>query len=228
MEEAALGESVERHLSSDEAITQWTHDPDLLNPEAGDMLVATQVTKEEVETVKLQNVIPPIRFESGVADIPPRYVESLRKVLDGMRERRNVRLHLVGHADDQALSDALARRYGDNAGLSRERAGEVAEFLQARLNLASRSRFHMSGPAIRKPIATNATAEGRALNRRVEVEVWYDETRRTRGRRTGAAQGELPAHQGVPHGNGLQDALHGGPLAARARQESRAAAAFQG
>src|SRR4029450_13883552 len=87
------------------------------------------------ETVKLKNVIPPIRFASGVADIPPQYVETLRKTLDSVRERRNVRLHLVGHADPQRLSDALARPYGDNAGLSRERAGEVAEFLQRALVL---------------------------------------------------------------------------------------------
>ena len=176
VEESSLGESVERHLPSDEAIEQWTHDPQLLNTEAGDMLVATQVTKDEVETVKLQNVIPPIRFESGVADIPPGYVDSLRKVLDDMRDRKNVRLHLIGHADDQQLSDALARIYGDNAGLSRERAGEVAEFLQARLNLRPESvSYEWAGDT--KPIATNATVEGRALNRRVEVEVWYDEMR---------------------------------------------------
>jgi flagellar motor protein MotB len=176
VEESPLGESVERHLSSDEVIGQWTHDPVRINTEAGDMLVATQVTKEEVETVKLQSVMPPIRFESGVADIPPSYVESLRKVLDDMRDRKNVRLHLVGHADDQPLSDALARTYGDNAGLSRERAGEVAEFLQERLNLRPESvSYEWAGDT--KPIATNATAEGRALNRRVEVEVWYDKTR---------------------------------------------------
>lgn len=175
--EAPRGEAVERHLSSDdEAITQWTHDAQRINTEAGDMIVQTQVTKEEVETVKLQNVIPPIRFESGVADIPSGYIESLRKVLDGMRERRNVRLHLVGHADDQALSDELARIYGDNAGLSRERAGEVAEFLQVRLDLRPEAiSYEWAGDT--KPIATNATAEGRALNRRVEVEVWYDEMR---------------------------------------------------
>lgn len=176
VEESQLGETVERHLSSDQAVTQWTHDPQLLKTESGDELIALQVVAEQVETVKLQNVVPPIRFESGVADIPQSYIESLRKVLDGMRDRRNVRLHLVGHADDQPLSEALARTYGDNAGLSRERAGEVAEFLQNRLNLRPEAiSYDWTGDT--RPIATNATAEGRALNRRVEVEVWYDETK---------------------------------------------------
>ena len=122
-----------------------------------------------------QDVVPPIRFESGVADIPQSYIESLRKALDDLRDRRNVRLHLIGHADDQPLSDELARIYGDNAGLSRERAGEVAEFLQTRLALpADAISYEWAGDT--QPIAINATTEGRALNRRVEVEVWYDET----------------------------------------------------
>ena len=63
-----------------------------------------QVTAEQVETVKVQNVIPPIRFASGVADIPPGYVETLRNILEGLRDKRNVRVHLVGHADTQPLS----------------------------------------------------------------------------------------------------------------------------
>ncbi|MEN8161592.1 MAG: OmpA family protein, partial [Myxococcota bacterium] len=83
-------------------------------------------------------------------------------------------LHLVGHADDQPLSDALAGVFGDNAGLSRERAGEVAEFIQRALALPPDAiAFEWAGDS--RPIATNATEAGRALNRRVEVEVWYDE-----------------------------------------------------
>jgi flagellar motor protein MotB len=174
VQETQIGEAVERHLSSDDVTSQWTHDAQLLKREGGDTVETRQVSTERVETVKLQNVIPPIRFESGVANIPPSYVDSLRKVLEEMRDRRNVRLHLVGHADNQRLSEALARRYRDNEGLSRERAGEVAEFLKTRLDLADDAiSYEWAGDT--RPIANNATAEGRALNRRVEVEVWYDE-----------------------------------------------------
>lgn len=174
VEESSLGEAVERHLLDDQPVTQWTQDPALLKTESGDEIHVRPVLAEQVETVKLTKVIPPIRFESGVADIPPGYIDSLRKVLDGMRDRRNVRLRLVGHADDQPLSDALARIYSDNAGLSRERAGEVAEFLQTRLNLRPEAiSYEWAGDT--RPIAANSTPEGRALNRRVEVEVWYDE-----------------------------------------------------
>ena len=172
--ESPLNEGVERHLSSDEPVNQWMHDAEVYQTEAGDRFEVREVVGEALETVKLTNVIPPIRFESGVADIPPDYIDLLRKALDDVRDRRNVRLHLVGHADDQRLSQALARVYGDNQGLSRERAGEVAEFLQRALVLAPEGiTYEWAGDT--RPIATNATAEGRAQNRRVEVEVWYDE-----------------------------------------------------
>jgi hypothetical protein len=87
-----------------------------------------------------------------------------------MRDRRNVRLHFVGHADSQPLSGALTQVYGDNSGLSRERAGEVAEFFKLALGLPPEAiSFEWAGDT--QPIASNATAAGRAQNRRVEVEV---------------------------------------------------------
>jgi flagellar motor protein MotB len=174
--EAEPAAAVERHLASDEPFMQWAEDPDLLDTESGDRLEQREVLADDVEIVKLTNVVPPIRFESGVADIPPSYIESLRGILDSMRHLRNVRLNLVGHADDQPLSGPLAGIYGDNAGLSRERAGEVAEFIQTALLLPPES-ISLEWAGESQPIATNSTEEGRALNRRVEVEVWYDEVR---------------------------------------------------
>ncbi len=172
--EAEPGAAVERHLPGDAPFLRWAQDPERLESEAGDRLEQREVIAEQAKTVKLRNVVPPIRFESGVAAIPPSYIERLRGVLEGMRHLENVRLHLVGHADDQPLSETLAGIYGDNAGLSEERAGEVAEFLLAALALPPGAiSFAWAGDS--QPIATNATAEGRALNRRVEVEVWYDE-----------------------------------------------------
>ncbi|HEY2201615.1 MAG TPA: OmpA family protein, partial [Solirubrobacteraceae bacterium] len=171
--ESPLGSAVERQLPVEQPLP-WARDPEQIKTEAGDRLEKRKVPTESFETVKLKNVIPPIHFESGVAKIPDNYVEALRKALDGLRDRRNVRLHLVGHADTQALSPMLARTFGDNAGLSRERAGEVAEFLKRALQLKPEAiAYEWAGDT--HPIASNDTAEGRALNRRVEVEVWYDQ-----------------------------------------------------
>jgi len=169
-----LGSAVERQLPSEQPLAPWARDPEQIRTEAGDRLEPRQVLTESFETVKLKNVMPPIHFESGVAKIPDNYVETLRKALEGLRDRRNVRLHLIGHADNQRLSPVLARTFGDNTGLSRERAGEVAEFLKRALQLKPEAiAYEWAGDT--QPIATNNTTEGRALNRRVEVQVWYDQ-----------------------------------------------------
>jgi flagellar motor protein MotB len=171
--ETPLGSAVERQLPVEQPAV-LARDPEQIKTEAGDRFEPRQVFTESFETVKLKNVIPPIHFESGVAKIPDNYVETLRKALDALRDRHNVRLHLVGHADNQPLSPMLARTFGDNTGLSRERAGEVAEFLKRALQLKPEAiAYEWAGDT--HPIATNDTAEGRALNRRVEVEVWYDQ-----------------------------------------------------
>ena len=176
VEEEPLGEAVERHLPSDEPFTQWVQDPERVEAEEGDTLENRETIQTELETIKLTGLVPPIRFESGVADIPGTTVIALAEILERMKHRRNVRLHLIGHADNQPLSDALARIYDDNAGLSRERAGEVAEHFQTALALPPEAiSYEWAGDT--QPVASNASEAGRAQNRRVEVEVWYDEVR---------------------------------------------------
>jgi flagellar motor protein MotB len=171
--ETPLASAVERQLPVEQPAVS-ARDPEQIKTEAGDRLEKRPALTETFETVKLKNVIPPIHFQSGLAKIPDSYVETLRKALDDLRDRHNVRLHLMGHADNQPLSPMLARSFGDNTGLSRERAGEVAEFLKRALHLKPEAiAYEWAGDA--HPVATNDTAEGRALNRRVEVEVWYDQ-----------------------------------------------------
>ena len=173
-EAATSGETTEKHLPKDQAFTPWLLDPSVFAEDQGDRTEKRMVAEKDVKTIKLTNLVQPIRFPSGKADIPEEYVEILRGVLEKMRDRVNVRLHFVGHADPQALSDPLIEKYGDNTGLSRERAGTVAEYFQRALALPPEG-ISYEGLGENRPVASNATEAGRALNRRVEVEVWYDE-----------------------------------------------------
>lgn len=173
-DEMPLGSAVERHLSLDEPVTEWVQDPDRIEEELGDTIETREVLTDAFETIKLSNLVPPVQFQSGVADIPDSTVESLADILARMQDRLNVRLHLVGHADNQPLSPRLIEIYGDNAGLSRERAGLVAEHFQSALTLPPEAiSYEWAGDT--KPVASNENEAGRSQNRRVEVEVWYDE-----------------------------------------------------
>jgi flagellar motor protein MotB len=169
----ALGQNVEKQLAPDGDFTPFVKDFGGQNDVQGDHVETRKVTVDGVKTVKLQNVVPPIHFDSGEANIPPEYIEKVRSVLAGMADKKNVRLHLVGYTDNVPLRGAAQAKYGDNAGLSRERAGTAAEFFQKALHLPPES-ISYEGKGESDPVASNDTAAGRGLNRRMEVEVWYD------------------------------------------------------
>src|SRR5512145_2350239 len=168
------GEAAEMHLPTDRPLTPWVHDPAIFEKDEGDRTELRDVVEKEVTTIKLDNLVPPIHFGLGQIEITESYLKMLRDVLDGMRGRANVRLHFVGHADSLPLRGELINIYGDNFGLSRERAGTVAEYCQRALNLPPEA-ISYEGLGDSRPVASNATEEGRQLNRRVEVQVWYDE-----------------------------------------------------
>jgi flagellar motor protein MotB len=171
----ARGEAVEMHLPADQSSKPWIHDPAIFKKDEGDRTEMHEVMEKNVKTIKLDGLVPPVHFGLGEAEIPENYIRLLRDVLDTMRDRVNVRLHFVGHADSLPLRGELIERYGDNVGLSRERAGTVAEYCQRALNLPPEA-ISYEGLGDSQPVASNATEEGRQLNRRVEVQVWYDET----------------------------------------------------
>jgi flagellar motor protein MotB len=170
----AQGVSAEMHLPAEQTSTPWVHDPAVFKDDEGDRTELRMVKEKDVRTIKLDNLVPPVHFGLGEVEIPDNYLDMLREVLAKMRDRANVRLHFIGHADSLPLSGELQAQFGDNLGLSRERAGTVAEYCQRALNLPAEA-ISYEGRGDTEPMADNATEKGRRLNRRVEVQVWYDE-----------------------------------------------------
>ena len=104
------------------------------------------------------NVPSDFSFDVGRADIKP----NMRPVLDevGRNLDATVRITIVGHTDSTG-SDAI------NDPLSRQRAEAVRDYLAGRGVQASR--VSVQGQGSRQPVASNATEQGRAQNRRVEI-----------------------------------------------------------
>ena len=173
MEFTSPAENTEQQLIIEENTRVWNQQ-DQKGTEEEQKTEIKKVLEQNANTVKLENVVPPIQFKSGQADIPENYVELLRGVLDNMKTKVNVRLHFVGHTDSAKLSGALKEKYINNTGLSRERAGTTAEYFQRALSLPPEA-ISFDGLGESQPVASNNTNAGRAKNRRVEVQVWYDE-----------------------------------------------------
>ena len=171
--DSRLGSNVEQQLAPEVPVTLWTRDAERLTTREGDSIKLAVSVYEAAVTRKLDGIVPPIRFGSGVSEVPRQSIETLKRLLVDLKDHANLRVHLVGHADPRPLAGELAARYGDNEGLSRERAGEVAEVLQRMLQLPPGTiSYEWAGAS--RPLADNASAAGRAVNRRVEIELWYD------------------------------------------------------
>lgn len=105
-------------------------------------------------------VLEDVRFEFGLARLTTDASAILERVADGLRARPDVSLVVVGHTDSVGPESF-------NRGLSLDRAASVSAFLGDRGVVAGR--LEARGEGETQPIATNATATGRALNRRVEL-----------------------------------------------------------
>lgn len=110
--------------------------------------------------------IPSSYFMPGSAileEIPIREVAGLGL---WMMEHPGWRISIEGHTDSIPISTA---EYPSNFELSLERARSVFQLL--RMNGIPEEKMDYMGYGARVPVATNGTPEGRALNRRVEINV---------------------------------------------------------
>ena len=177
---AQPGQPVERHLSSDQTFKEWSHET-----------AATDDTKRvkvcRVETVckmrfkegqtprtRVRNLVAPLRYDGETIPISENFTKQVREGLDNLRDKQGVKVRFIGYTDDAALKDSDERNYGNHLSLSKARAFRVATAMQEILGLPP-SAIESDGRGATQPVASNDTVQGRALNRRIEVEFWYDD-----------------------------------------------------
>ena len=104
-------------------------------------------------------------FVSGEATLSRNFEDTLLRVGTALEDTIGV-IRVEGHTDNQMVG--FSDRYKSNFDLSAARAAAVADYLMARTQLET-GRMTITGLADTKPMADNATAEGRAKNRRIEL-----------------------------------------------------------
>ena len=112
------------------------------------------------------NLSQEILFRSGSAQLNARGREVIGKVAERLAGTPQ-RIEVQGHTDDVGIQGSLARRYPSNWELAGARAASVVRLLAEhgvspdRMSAVSFGEF--------QPVATNDSAEGRAINRRIEI-----------------------------------------------------------
>ncbi len=102
-----------------------------------------------------------ILFDTGSSVIKPESKASLEQIAALLKQKTALKLHVVGHTDNQGSLE-------NNFALSKARAGAISAALSAHYGIAA-ARLSANGVSSLAPVASNADDAGRAKNRRVEL-----------------------------------------------------------
>src|SRR5262249_11114069 len=124
-------------------------------------------------------LVDKILFKVGQADLTPKGEELLRK-LGTVLAGSDKLVEVSGHADNAPVESAIKERYPTNWELSTARATNVVRFLADTVGIDPR-RLKAAGFGEHRPVASNATAAGRAKNRRIEILLFPDNLKVVKG-----------------------------------------------
>ena len=139
--------------------------------------VGQTVSRLKTVNETVNSRVSEVRFASGKHAISGDQIRELREQLAALNGKKNVRVRFGGHTDNEPMGAPTRAIYGNNLGLSEYRARESAFFVAGQLDLTT-DQVEIVAYGDSVPIASNETAQGRALNRRVEIDILYDVERK--------------------------------------------------
>ena len=107
--------------------------------------------------------VRPILFDFDKYEIKPESDYIIDEIVDAMLSRPKLRLEIQGHTDGRGTEEY-------NQTLSKNRAKAVYDAILKRANIDA-NRLRYAGFGFSRPVASNATDEGRAKNRRTQFVV---------------------------------------------------------
>jgi len=113
------------------------------------------------------SVVQELLFDSGSADLRESGTALLQKVVEALKGTTGRLVTIEGHTDDVRIGPSMVDRYPTNWELSTARATTVVRSLQES-GLNPRE-LGASGFGEFRPVASNATEDGRQKNRRIDV-----------------------------------------------------------
>jgi outer membrane protein OmpA-like peptidoglycan-associated protein/tetratricopeptide (TPR) repeat protein len=114
---------------------------------------------------RLNELAKMVFFDTDKSDILQKSLKPLHEVVAILKEYPNTTLEIEGHTDNRASA-------AHNKALSQRRSNSVKAYLMSKGLMGSRF-TSVTGYGLERPIATNATTEGRAMNRRVELKATF-------------------------------------------------------
>jgi outer membrane protein OmpA-like peptidoglycan-associated protein len=135
-------------------LTVISNHPELMQGKAIETKYASQITAQ------VSSRSYHIEFETGSAVIRSASYPMLDEIFQSAVVAEGLKLGVYGHTDNSGSDDV-------NVPLSEKRAAAVRDYLLAK-GLAA-DRIETKGYGAAKPVADNATADGRSRNRRVEI-----------------------------------------------------------
>lgn len=130
--------------------------------------LSDQVTVEANNKYVVLNMNGALLFDSGKADLRQEAITVLNGVADSIKQYDDRIISIEGHTDSNPINTA---QFPDNMVLSMYRAYSVFDYFVKEKNFDSAT-MTSTGRGDSVPVASNATAEGRAQNRRVEIKIY--------------------------------------------------------